>query len=68
MAQQYISINRGKEGFNSSDITAGTATVAGDDIELRFNDAASLTKLDITKALAAFERYVQSALSVVPPI
>lgn len=56
MANHYYSINRGVEGFKKDDITRGTSSVSGDDIELRIADAASLTRLDVVKALNAFER------------
>lgn len=58
MANHFVSINRGKEGTTPSDFTTGTSSTAGDDIELRVADAASLTKLDIVKALEAFERFI----------
>lgn len=58
MAQQYISINVGKDGFKGSDFTAGTSTTAGDDIELRYNDATVTTKKALLIALEALERRI----------
>lgn len=59
MANHFISINRGKQGVKIADFTAGTSTTAGDDIELRIADAASLTKKDVEIALLAFGRYIK---------
>lgn len=58
MTNHYISINRGKDGLKLSDLTLGTSSTAGDDIELRIADGASLTRKDIVVALEAFERTI----------
>lgn len=58
MASHYISLNRGESGFAQSDFTTGTSSTAGDAIELRILDGASLSKLDVEKALEAFERFI----------
>jgi hypothetical protein len=64
MSNHFISINRGKEGMKVSDFTTGTASTAGDDIELRIADVDAqgnaLTRLDVVKALEAFERAMNS--------
>ena len=60
MANHFISINRGESGFASSDFTTGAASTAGDDIELRIADGASLTRKDLILALKAFERVFES--------
>jgi hypothetical protein len=58
VADHFVSLaTRGLEGFKDSDFTVGTATVATDVIELRVLDGASLSKLDVIKALEAFERF-----------
>lgn len=64
MADHYVSINRGIQGFKYSDFTTGTASTAGDGIELRVLDGASLTKKDIKVALEAFERFFENAQQV----
>jgi hypothetical protein len=61
MADHYVSINRGVEGFKASDFTTGTGSTAGDAVELRVLDGASLTRLDVVKALEAFERFFENA-------
>jgi hypothetical protein len=59
MANHYISINRGKDGSQATDFTTGASSTAGDDIELRIADGASLSRLDVVIALKAFERYLE---------
>lgn len=69
MANHFFSINRGKSGTAISDITYATSTTAGDDIELRVADAASLTRKDLMLALKAFERTVMNILrTTFPPL
>lgn len=60
MASHYASLNRGKDGLKESDFTFGTSSTGTDQIELRILDGASLTKLDIERALEAFERLIQN--------
>lgn len=68
MAQQYISLNIGEEGFNDSDFTFGTSTTAGDDFEFRYNDAATgITKKAILIALEAIERRIHE-IRTIPPL
>lgn len=51
MAQQYMSINRGELGLASANFTTGTSSTSGDDIELRWNDAVSISRQDLVLAL-----------------
>ena len=60
MSDHFISINRGKDGFKLSDFTTGASSTAGDDIELRIADGASLTRKDVVIALEAFERFMEN--------
>lgn len=64
MADHYVSLNRGVEGFKYSDFTTGTSSTATDKIELRVLDGAGLTKVDVIKALEAFERFFENAQQV----
>jgi hypothetical protein len=64
MADHYVSLNRGVQGFKYSDFTTGTSTTAGDGIELRVLDGASFTKKDVLVALEAFERFFENAQQV----
>lgn len=60
MASHFASLNRGETGTLESDFTFGTSTTAGDAIELRVLDGASLTKKDVVLALEAFERLINN--------
>lgn len=64
MASHYVSLNRGKSGFASVDFTTGTLSAASDGMELRVLDGASLSKLDVEKALEAFKRFFADAKRV----
>lgn len=64
MADHFVSLTRGEQGFKYNDFTTGTSTTAGDSIELRVTDGASLTKKDIIIALEAFERFFENAQQV----
>jgi hypothetical protein len=64
MASHFVSLNRGVSGEKYSDFTTGTATVAGDGIELRVLDGASLTKKDVVIALQGFIRFIENAQQV----
>ena len=74
MANTYIAINRGLDGFNLSDFVVGTATTAAADIELRIASVDGqgnvLTRMDVTKALMAFERAIAegSFVTTAPPL
>lgn len=65
MASHYVSLTRGEQGFVETEFTTGTSSTAGDDVELRIRDGASLTKKDILVALEAFERFMQTNRLVV---
>lgn len=58
-----VSISLGAEGFKHSDFTVGTSAPGAGDFELRINAASNgntIKRLDILKALEAFERYFES--------
>jgi hypothetical protein len=70
MADHFISINKGKDGFMLSDFTTGASSTSGDDIELRIADGAGLKRKDVILALEAFERALMSGklLTDFPPL
>lgn len=69
MSNHFLSINRGKDGLKSSDVTTGSSSTAGDDVELRIADGASLKRLDVIKALEAFRRFLENKnTSNFPPL
>ena len=59
MASHFVSLNRGQEGELYSDFTTGVAT-SGQVVELRLDDASNFNRVDIEKALEAFERFFQN--------
>jgi hypothetical protein len=65
MADHYVALNDGVEGFKYSDFIIGTASTAGtNQVELRVQDGTSLTKKDIICMLEAFERFFLNAQQV----
>lgn len=59
MSNHFISINRGFTDGPDNLITTGAASTAGDDLEVRIADAASLTKQDVDLLLERIQRYVR---------
>lgn len=69
MANVYVSLNRGEQGFANSDFTTGATSTAGDAIELRVSDAASLTRKDVIEACEAFRRWFSNRMNTTfPPL
>ncbi len=65
MADHYVALNDGIEGFKYSDFITGTANTVGvNQVELRVQDGTNLTKKDIFNILEAFERFFQNAQQV----
>ncbi len=63
MASHYVSLKRGIEGSRYSDFTTGTAATT-DQFEFRVLDGVTPTKVEVFKALEAFERFFQNAQQV----
>lgn len=59
MAQFYIGLNRGQEGFKQTDFTTGAST-GNTDMEFRLDDSRNLTRKDVKNALCAIERWFES--------
>jgi hypothetical protein len=64
MADHFVGLVRGQEGFLYSDFVTGTATNATETIELRVRDGAFFTKKDVHNALDAFRRFFENAQQV----
>jgi len=64
MASHFVGLNRGQEGERYSDFTTGAAT-GGTDIELRLDDGKSYSKVDVVKAIKAFQRFFENSQQVV---
>ena len=65
MADHYVALNDGVEGFKYSDFITGTASTVGvNQVELRVQDGTNLTKKDIFNMLQAFERFFNNPQQV----
>lgn len=68
MADHFISLTRGLEGSKYSDLTVGTSSSGSVFVELRVGDASTVpttpTRVEIIKALEAFQRYFENAQQV----
>lgn len=66
MADHYVALNDGVEGFLYSDFLTGTASTAGtNQVELRVQDGTNLTRKDVQNILEAFERFFQNPQQLV---
>ena len=67
MADHYVALNQGVSGLRYGDFITGTASTAGtNQIELRVQDGAGLSKKDMIIALEAFRRFFENAQVVGP--
>lgn len=64
MASHYVSLTRGTEGSKYSDFTTGTSSAATDLFEFRILDGVTPKKVEVLKALEAFERFFQNQQQV----
>lgn len=64
MASHYVSLKRGVEGSAYSDFTTGTAATT-DQFEFRILDGVTPKKVEVLKALEAFERFFNNQQQVV---
>jgi hypothetical protein len=60
-----VAIARGVDGTRYSDFTTGTSSASTALFEFRVNDGVTPTKVEVLKALEAFERFFQNAQQVV---
>jgi hypothetical protein len=65
MASHYVSFARGVEGTQYDDFNVGTSSTATDLFELRILDGVTPSKIEVDKAIEAFERFFQNAQQVV---
>lgn len=56
MASHFVSLKRGIEGTQYSDFTTGTSATT-DQFEFRVLDGVTPTRVEVIKALEAFERF-----------
>jgi hypothetical protein len=60
MASHFVSLKRGVEGFGYSDFTTGTSSAATDLFEFRILDGVTPDRVEIIKAIEAFERFFET--------
>lgn len=66
MADHYVALNDGVEGFKYSEFITGTASTSGtNQVELRVQDGTNLTRKDVDNMLEAFQRFFQNPQQVV---
>jgi hypothetical protein len=64
MSSHYVSFARGVEGSKYSDFNTGTSSTATDLFEFRVLDGVKPTKVEVHKAIEAFERFFQNQQQV----
>lgn len=65
MADHFVAIARGVEGTKFSDFTTGTSSAATALFELRILDGVTPKKVEVLKALKAFEMFFENQKQVV---
>ncbi len=65
MPDHYVALARGVEGTKYSDFTVGTSSAATALFEVRILDGVTPTKVEVLKAMEAFERFFENAQQVV---
>jgi hypothetical protein len=64
MADHFVAVARGVEGEKYSDFTVGTSSASTALFEFRVLDGITPTKVEVRKALKAFERFFDNAQQV----
>lgn len=65
MADHFVAITRGLEGLKAVDFTTGTSSASTALFELRILDGVTPKKVEVLKALKAFERFFENQQQVV---
>lgn len=63
MASHFVSVKRGIEGTKSSDFTTGTSATT-DQFEFRVLDGVTPSRVEVLKALLAFQHFFQNGQQV----
>lgn len=64
MADHYLILDRGEEGFNYSDFTVATSDILTQLFSFRIHDGVTPKKVEVLKALEAMERFFENAQQV----
>jgi hypothetical protein len=65
MADHFVALARGVEGTKYNDFTVGTSSSSTSLFEVRILDGVTPTKVEVLKAMEAFERFFENAQQVV---
>lgn len=65
MADHFVAVARGVEGTKYSDFTTGTSSASTAQFEFRVLDGVTPKKVEVLKALKAFERFFENQQQVV---
>jgi len=65
MADHFVALARGVEGSKYSDFTVGTSSAATALFEVRILDGVTPSKVEVLKAMEAFERFFENTQQVV---
>jgi hypothetical protein len=63
MASHFVSLTRGKEGFQVNDYTTGAAS-SGQAFEFRLDDASGYRRAEVIRQLKALELFFENRLDV----
>jgi hypothetical protein len=64
MADHFVALARGVEGTKYSDFTTGTSSASTALFEVRILDGVTPTKVEVLKAMEAFERFFENMQQV----
>ncbi len=64
MADHFVALARGVEGSKYSDFTVGTSSSSTSLFEVRILDGVTPTKVEVLKAMEAFERFFDNMQQV----
>ena len=64
MADHFVAIARGVEGEAYSDFTTGTSSSASTLFEFRVHDGVTPDRIEVIKALLAFQRFFENPQQV----
>lgn len=65
MADHFVALARGVEGTKYSDFTVGTSSASTALFEVRILDGVTPTKVEVKKAMEAFERFFENMQQVI---
>jgi hypothetical protein len=64
MSDHYVILDRGESGFAYSDFATGTSDILTQLFSFRVHDGVTPTKVEVKKAIKAFQRFFENAQQV----